>query len=47
MRQESPGRFRIVFTTQGKPVSFLVDFSALFPAYNKALLEGFQCKEIR
>jgi type VI secretion system protein ImpL len=46
IKQESTGQFQITFNAQGKPVSFLADFSALFPAYNKALLEGFQCKTI-
>lgn len=46
IKQESTGQFRVTFNAQGKPVSFLADFSALFPAYNKALLEGFQCREI-
>ena len=46
IKQESTGQFQVTFNAQGKPVSFLADFSALFPAYNKALLEGFQCREI-
>lgn len=41
--QITDGQYRVSFAAQGKSVSFLLDFSALYPAYNKALLETFRC----
>ncbi len=47
VKQTANGQFLATFNIEQKPIRFQLNFSALFPAYNKELLQNFRCPKLK